>query len=162
MRRQPCKLFSTTFAKSHLTMLSLNNKPACYLLMVVTSSHQFCRTVLRMRAFDACQVGLRRQPCKLFRTTFAKPPLRGLLFAHVVTSSHQFCRTVLRMQAFDACQQNCATLNSLHVEAASAHEFSAQRIIGEALAGHAQEILQEFQQPFSFIIFRFSLIDLEK
>ena len=113
MRRQPCKLFSTTFAKSHLTMLSLNNKPACYLLMVVTSSHQFCRTVLRMRAFDACQ-------------------------------------------------QNCATLNSLHVEAASAHEFSAQGIIGETLAGHAQEILQEFQQPFSFIVFRFSFVDLEQ
>lgn len=33
------------------------------------------------------------------------------------------------------------TLNSLHVEAASAYELSAQRIVGEAFAGHTQEIL---------------------
>lgn len=50
----------------------------------------------------------------------------------------------LRMQAFDACQQNCATLNSLHVEAASTHKFPAQGIIGKTFTGHTQEILQEF------------------
>ena len=87
---------------------------------------------------------------------------RCLLFAHVVTSSHQFCRTVLRMRAFDACQQNCATLNSLHVEAASTHKFPAQRIIGKAFTGHTQEILQELKQSLGFVIFRFSLIDLEQ
>ena len=38
-------------------------------------------------------------------------------------------------------RQNCATLNSLHVEAASAYELSAQRIVREAFAGHTQEIL---------------------
>ena len=72
------------------------------------------------------------------------------------------CRTVLRMQAFDACQQNCATLNSLHIEAASTHKFSAQRIIGKAFTGHTQEILQELKQSLGFVIFRFSLIDLEQ
>ena len=59
-------------------------------------------------------------------------------------------------------RQNCATLNSLHVEAASTHKFPAQRIIGKAFTGHTQEILQELKQSLGFVIFRFSLIDLEQ
>ena len=108
-----------------------------------------------------------RQNCAGSRVNYSAPHsqnrlCRGFLFAHVVTSSHQFCRTVLRMQAFDACQQNCATLNSLHIEAASTHKFPAQRIIGKAFTGHTQEILQELKQSLGFVIFRFSLIDLEQ
>ena len=83
---------------------SQNRISRCLLFAhVVTSSHQFCRTVLRMRAFDACQGCFAGS-----RVNYSEPHSqnrisRCLLFAHVVTSSHQFCRTVLRMRAFDAC-----------------------------------------------------------
>ena len=128
---------------------------------VVTSSHQFCRTVLRMQAFDACQGCFAGS-----RVNYSEPHSqnrisRCLLFAHVVTSSYRIGHILTNASIRRICPIRM-TLNSLHVKTATSHKFSAQRIVGKAFTGHTQEIFQELQKSLGLVIFRFALVDLEQ
>ena len=142
---------------------SQNRISRCLLFAhVVTSLHQFCRTVLRMQAFDACQGCFAGS-----RVNYSEPHSQNRLFEAFLLLMWLLRRINSAAQSYECkhstpVRQNCATLNSLHVKTATSHKFSAQRIVGKAFTGHTQEIFQELQKSLGLVIFRFALIDLEQ
>ena len=48
------------------------------------------------------------------------------------------------------------------IKAAAAHKLSADGIVGKALAGHPQEIIQKFKEPLGLIVLRGLLGNLEQ